>query len=162
MIKFELILPIDMDFGKALFHLNSNLGYNLYRTYLLFHRELIRALKGYSITPEQWQVLIILWNHGSVTPTEISRVTLQDLPSISRMLVRMERNGWVKKEENSDDGRSFKVALTQRGLDSKVEMMTTLERHYAKFLKEVPAQTNYNIKQELLKLRAMIGDYTPK
>ena len=61
-------LTTTMDFGKALFHLNNNLGYNLYRAYLLFHRELIRALKAYSVTPEQWQVLIILWNHGSVTP----------------------------------------------------------------------------------------------
>lgn len=151
-----------MDFGKTLFHLNSNLGYNLYRTYLLFHRELIRALKGYSVTPEQWQVLIMLWNHGSVTPTEISRVTLQDLPSISRMLVRMERNGWIEKEGNEADGRSFRVKLTQRGVESKSEMMKSMEVHFAKFLKSVPAQTNYSIKQELVKLRTMLGDYTPK
>ena len=151
-----------MGFDKALFHLNSNLGYNLYRTYLLFHRELIRALKGYSVTPEQWQVLIILWNHGSVTPTEISGVTLQDLPSISRMLVRMERNGWIEKEGNEADGRSSKIKLTQRGVESRQEMMLDLEKHFASFLKGVPAQTNYNIKQELVKLRTMLGDYTPK
>uniref|UniRef100_UPI004055EA38 MarR family winged helix-turn-helix transcriptional regulator n=1 Tax=Roseivirga sp. TaxID=1964215 RepID=UPI004055EA38 len=151
-----------MGFDKALFHLNSNLGYNLYRTYLLFHRELIRALKGYSVTPEQWQVLIILWNHGSVTPTEISGVTLQDLPSISRMLVRMERNGWIEKEGNEADGRSFRIKLTQRGVESKQEMMLDLEKHFAAFLKGVPAQTNYNIKQELVKLRTMLVDYTPK
>jgi DNA-binding MarR family transcriptional regulator len=151
-----------MGFDKALFYLNSNLGYNLYRTYLLFHRELIRALKGYSVTPEQWQVLIILWNHGSVTPTEISRVTLQDLPSISRMIARMERNGWVQKENNEADGRSFKIKLTQRGVESKQEMMLNLEKHFSAFLKEVPAQTNYNIRQELVKLRTMLGDYTPK
>ena len=151
-----------MDFGKALFHLNNNLGYNLYRTYLLFHRELIRALKTYDVTPEQWQVLIILWNHGSVTPTEISKVTLQDLPSISRMLVRMERNGWVEKLQNPKDGRSFRVKITLKGENNKQEMMQVLERHFADYLQNVPAELNYHIKQELLKLRAVIGDYTPQ
>ncbi|GAB5526477.1 MAG: MarR family transcriptional regulator [Roseivirga sp.] len=150
-----------MDFGKALFHLNSNLGYNLYRTYLLFHRELIRGLKAYGVTPEQWQVLIILWNHGSVTPTEISRVTLQDLPSISRMLVRMERNGWTERVVNEKDGRSFRVILTDKGKNQKNEMMLALEKHFAQFLKNVPAEMNYGIKQELLKLRAILQDYTP-
>ena len=151
-----------MDFGKALFHLNNNLGYNLYRTYLLFHRELIRALKGYGVTPEQWQVLIILWNHGSVTPTEISSVTLQDLPSISRMLVRMERDAWIEKEKNDDDGRSFKVKITSKGAQNKNEMMQVLEKHFSEFLRNVPAETNYHIKQELLKLRVALGDYTPR
>lgn len=150
-----------MDFGKALFHLNSNLGYNLYRTYLLFHRELIRGLKAYGVTPEQWQVLIILWNHGSVTPTEISKVTLQDLPSISRMLVRMERNGWTERVVNEKDGRSFRVILTDKGKNQKNEMMLALEKHFAQFLKNVPAEMNYGIKQELLKLRAILQDYTP-
>lgn len=150
-----------MDFGKALFHLNSNLGYNLYRTYLLFHRELIRGLKAYGVTPEQWQVLIILWNHGSVTPTEISKVTLQDLPSISRMLVRMERNGWTERVVNEKDGRSFHVILTDKGKNQKDEMMLALEKHFALFLKNVPAEMNYGIKQELLKLRRLLNDYTP-
>ncbi len=150
-----------MDFGKALFHLNSNLGYNLYRTYLLFHRELIRGLKAYGVTPEQWQVLIILWNHGSVTPTEISKVTLQDLPSISRMLVRMERNGWTERVVNEKDGRSFHVILTDKGKNQKNEMMLALEKHFALFLKNVPAEMNYGIKQELLKLRTLLNDYTP-
>ena len=150
-----------MDFGKALFHLNNNLGYNLYRTYLLFHRELIRALKGYGVTPEQWQVLIILWDHGSVTPTQISSVTLQDLPSISRMLVRMERNGWTRRVVNEKDGRSFHVELTEKGQGKKSEMMLVLEKHFAQFLKGVPAEMNYGIKQQLLQLRTLLHDYTP-
>lgn len=150
-----------MDFGKALFHLNNNLGYNLYRAYLLFHRELIRALKAYSVTPEQWQVLIILWNHGSVTPTEISRVTLQDLPSISRMLVRMEKNGWIVRVENEEDGRSFHVQLTELGRKSKNEMIISLDNHFNSYLKDVPKEMHEGIRNELLQLRSKLGDYTP-
>lgn len=150
-----------MDFGKALFHLNNNLGYNLYRAYLLFHRELIRALKGYKITPEQWQVLIILWNHGSVTPTEISSVTLQDLPSISRMIVRMEKNGWIERVVNEEDGRSFHVVLTEKGRKSKNEMIIKLDNHFAGYLKEVPRVLHDEIRSELQNLRSHLGDYTP-
>lgn len=150
-----------MDFGKALFHLNNNLGYNLYRAYLLFHRELIRALKAYAVTPEQWQVLIILWNHGSVTPTEISRVTLQDLPSISRMLVRMEKNGWIQRFDNEEDGRSFHVVLTEKGRKSKNEMIIKLDSHFKSYLNEVPKDLHDGIINELLQFRGKLGDYTP-
>ena len=150
-----------MDFGKALFHLNNNLGYNLYRAYLLFHRELIRALKSYGVTPEQWQVLIILWNHGSVTPTQISKVTLQDLPTISRMLVRMERNGWIDRVQNEEDARSFHVVLTDKGRKSKNEMIIQLNNHFVGFLKEVPKHTHDEIRNGLRQLRSLLGDYTP-
>jgi len=150
-----------MEFGKALFHLNNNLGYNLYRAYLLFHRELIRALKGYGVTPEQWQVLIILWNHGSVTPTQISKVTLQDLPTISRMLVRMERDQWVSRIQNEEDGRSFHVVLTEKGRKSKNEMIIQLDNHFAGFLKKVPKDAHDQIRNELQQLRELLGDYTP-
>ncbi len=150
-----------MEFGKALFHLNNNLGYNLYRAYLLFHRELIRALKAYGVTPEQWQVLIILWNHGSVTPTQISGVTLQDLPSISRMIVRMEKNGWIQRVVNQEDGRSFHVELTEKGRKSKNEMIIKLDNHFAGYLKEVPRNLHDDIRNELQSLRSHLGDYTP-
>jgi len=40
-------------------------------------------------------------------------------------------------------------------------MMLTLEKHFAQFLKQVPAEMNYGIKQELLKLRTLLHDYTP-
>ncbi|HEY9116486.1 MAG TPA: MarR family transcriptional regulator [Roseivirga sp.] len=150
-----------MDFSKALFHLNNNLGYNLYRAYLLFHRELIRALKEYAVTPEQWQVLIILWNHGSVTPTEISKVTLQDLPSISRMLVRMESNEWIQRIDNAEDGRSFHVVLTEKGRKSKNEMIIKLDNHFKKYLNEVPKELHDSIIGQLLQFRGQLGDYTP-
>ena len=42
--------------------LQDSLGYNLYRVSLLFRRELIRALSEYGLTPEQWQVLVVLWS----------------------------------------------------------------------------------------------------
>lgn len=152
----------NMNFGKALSRLNNNLGYNLYRSYLLFHRELMRALRGYGVTPEQWQVLIILWNHGRVTPSEISKVTLQDAPTISRMLVRMEKNGWILRISNQEDGRSFYVELTEKGKRNKNEMIISLDNHFHKYLSKIPKNVHQEIKQNLKELRRLLGDYTPE
>ena len=78
--------------------LDEQIGFNLYRLSLLFRRELLRCLDEYSLTPEQWQALVTLRGKDRLSQSEIAAVTLQDAPTVSRMLARMERDGWVHRE----------------------------------------------------------------
>ena len=72
-------------------HLENTLAFNLFRASTLMRRAFIRGLKDFDLTPEQWQVLALLYEFESITPTEISKITLQDLPSVTRMLARLEK-----------------------------------------------------------------------
>jgi DNA-binding MarR family transcriptional regulator len=38
--------------------------------------------KGLAITPEQWIVLVLLWEHDGRTPSELRATTLRDRPTI--------------------------------------------------------------------------------
>lgn len=138
--------------------LNEQLGYNLYRAALLFRRELIRALREYELTPEQWQTLVSLWSHGPLTPTEIARVTLQDLPSISRMLSRMEKRGWIGRLEDPRDGRSFRVELTREGRHLKRDLPPLLFRHFESVLARFPEPRRQELLGLLKELRRVLGD----
>lgn len=137
------------------FTLDRQLGYNLNRTALLFRRELIRVLRPYSrMTPEQWQTLASLWeaNHP-LSPTEISRVTLQDLPSLSRMLRRMEEHGWIRKTPDENDMRSFRVELTPTGHCLKQKLPEKVLEHFRPFLAPLTRQEANQLLQLLNKLR---------
>ena len=69
------------------------------------------------------------------------------------MLVRMERNEWVERVENEEDGRSFHVILTQKGRKSKNEMIICLDNHFSGYLNEVPKELHDDIEIELQVLR---------
>ncbi len=45
---------------------------------------------GLSMTPEQWAVLVRLWERGDMTQNELCDTTLKDKPTISRILDGME------------------------------------------------------------------------
>jgi len=73
----------------------------------------------------------------------------------------MEKNGWIQRVVNQEDGRSFHVELTEKGRKSKNEMIIKLDNHFAGYLKEVPRNLHDDIRSELQSLRSHLGDYTP-
>ncbi|WP_199243094.1 MarR family winged helix-turn-helix transcriptional regulator [Vitiosangium sp. GDMCC 1.1324] len=141
--------------------LNDQLGYNLYRAALLFRRELIRALREHDLSPEQWQTLASLWAHGPLSPSEIARVTLQDLPSISRMISRMEKRGWIVRVEDPKDGRSFRVDLTWEGRQLQAVLPPLIFEHFEEVLDGFPELRRRRLLELLQELRQVLGDPTP-
>ena len=56
------------------------------------NRQLSRNFKKYevNITPEQWTVLIYLWEKDGVTQQELCNATYKDKPSMTRLIDNME------------------------------------------------------------------------
>lgn len=140
--------------------LEDQLGYNLNRTAMLFRRELMRALRPFgSMTPEQWQTLNVLWSsEHPLSPSQIRDVTLQDLPSISRMIKRMEEQGWVKRKPDPQDGRSFRVELTAKGRNLEQKLPVALLDHFQAILSVLGEEESQSLMMALKKLRAALGD----
>jgi DNA-binding MarR family transcriptional regulator len=140
------------------FDLDEQLGFNLYRVAMLFKREHARALREYSLTPEQWQALATLWVHGALSQSEIARVTLQDAPTVSRMLARMERNGWLRRQPDPNDARSSVVQLTSQGQRLREVLPPKLVRHFRAYLRKVPEAQQQQLLRLLRELRIATGD----
>ena len=141
-------------------NLEDQLGYNLNRTAMLFRRELIRALRPYEgMTPEQWQTLNVLWqSETALSPSEIREITLQDLPSISRMIKRMEDNGWIKRGADATDKRSFRVELTPSGRKLEKEVPPALLGHFQEILGPLSEAETRALLKSLKKLRKQMED----
>ena len=93
------------------------IGFWLNRVYQRTRSEMYRtfAEHGEDVTPEQWMILIRLWERDGLSQNEVSELTLKDAPTISRIVRVMERRGYVERRTSDADGRVQLVHLTRRG-----------------------------------------------
>ncbi len=75
-----------------------------------------KELDQFGITPEMAHILDILsQNDGSTTMNEIAAITVRRHHSISTQIVRMEKQGLVKKNKRHTDHRGYNVLITPKG-----------------------------------------------
>jgi DNA-binding MarR family transcriptional regulator len=99
-------LTVEDPFGKFV-HLTERLLVNrLQRNF--------RAA-GYSITAEQWHVLINLWEQDGQTQQQLSEKTEKDKGNITRLISGLEKRNILVRIPNYSDGRSKLIYLTSKG-----------------------------------------------
>ena len=83
------------------------------------NRKLIRNFRknDIDITPEQWTVLIFLWEKDGVTQQELCNATFKDKPSMTRLIDNMEKQHLVVRIANKEDRRTNLIHLTKTGKD---------------------------------------------
>jgi DNA-binding MarR family transcriptional regulator len=74
-----------------------------------------RRLKGQEITLTQCEVLLALAESGPIRQTDLADQILVNKATLIPMIERLERQGWIKKQSNADDHRSYFLALTDAG-----------------------------------------------
>jgi len=75
------------------------------------------ALAGTGVRPSEFAVYSQLGVAGPMTPREISRRLGLTASTLSGILAAIERRGDVRRRDNPDDGRSYRVELTADGKD---------------------------------------------
>lgn len=71
--------------------------------------------EGLDITPEQWSVLMYLWQQDGVNQREIADGTYKDKPSITRLIDNLEKQGLLFRKQDNVDRRTNKIFLTKEG-----------------------------------------------
>ena len=141
--------------------LENALGYNFNRVYVLLRREFLRALAEYNMTPEQWYVMMTLWSTGHpLNQRDIIRMTLKDKPTVSRMVQRLEKNGWIEKAVSQFDGRVTIIQPTKKGVALKKEVPQKLISHFDTFWKQLGEEDEQILFRILKKLRHILADYS--
>jgi DNA-binding MarR family transcriptional regulator len=140
--------------------LEHALGYNIYRVSLIFRRELMAALSPYRMTPEQWQTMAMLWAADApLIQEEIAQGTLKDKFTVSKILRRLERDGWVDRKPCARDGRATEISSTRKGRAMRESVQARLEEHFQERLRDFPAAEEESLMAALKKLRSLLGDY---
>ncbi|MGY3804633.1 MarR family winged helix-turn-helix transcriptional regulator [Pigmentibacter ruber] len=103
----------------------------IYKLSMLLRREFLTALKKYQLTPEKWQILTAVWeNIQPVNQNCLARITSKDKPSISRLIIGMEKKGWIEREINPDDMRAYLIKATSKSFELKESIINDLFSHF--------------------------------
>ena len=88
------------------------------------------SLRGQGLSDQQWRVLRVLGEHGTVETGRVAREAYILGPSLTGVLARMERDGLVRRQRDPADQRRTVVEATSRGLKLVKKLSHTVEAHY--------------------------------
>jgi DNA-binding MarR family transcriptional regulator len=77
---------------------------------------LARALSGTELRADEYAVYSVLFERGSLTPTQLAASLAMPVTTTLDYLRVMTRRGHVQRAPNPADGRSYTVSLTLDGL----------------------------------------------
>ena len=81
-----------------------------------FLRESQRLFRPYGLTGAQYNVLNVLAaREEAISQRELSDVLVVDRSNVTGLLDRMEKAGWVKREDDPADRRVYRISLTVAG-----------------------------------------------
>lgn len=95
--------------------LESSLGYYLSKARNVLVERTDRAVKPLGLTAQQIGVVLMLSSGRADTPFELSRAMSYDSGSMTRLLDRLEKKGFVVRTRSDADRRMVKLELTPQG-----------------------------------------------
>ncbi|WP_233832997.1 MarR family winged helix-turn-helix transcriptional regulator [Paraburkholderia sp. ZP32-5] len=98
--------------------LTTSLGYYLTKARNVLVERTDRAVKPLGLTAQQIGVILMLSSRRASTPFELSRAMSYDSGSMTRLLDRLEKKGFIVRSRSNDDRRMVKLELTQQGHDA--------------------------------------------
>ena len=107
-------------------------------------------LNGLEITPEQWTVLIFLWEKDGVTQQELCNATFKDKPSMTRLIDNMERQHLVVRISDKRDRRTNLIHLNKDGKELEERARGLANQTLQEALYGVTAE-ELDISQEVLR-----------
>jgi DNA-binding MarR family transcriptional regulator len=122
------------------------------RVSAVLNRSLYRNFRanGIDISPEQWTVLLYLWEKDGVTQQELCNATYKDKPSMTRLLTNMENRKLIVRGGNDKDRRVHLVHLTEKGKGLEPRMRIITSRTLKDALKDISTD-DLNVCQAVLR-----------
>lgn len=133
--------------------LDSKIGWVLGQVYALSVHCAVRNLGCDPITPEgRWFLSIVGILGEDATPSEVAKVMVRKINSVSGMLERMEEKGYIRKRRVRSGGK-FKVRIVLTEAGGRVARWEDKTVRYPDILGSLSAEEKQELWRLLLKVR---------
>lgn len=105
--------PLDPDFD-----LDDYVIYNLARAVATYNEVMATALKKYRLDTTKWRILMLLDKKSPQSVSELGQGAVTRMPTLTKMLHRMEKEGLIKRRTLSEDRRVVQVSMTENAAEN--------------------------------------------
>lgn len=88
------------------------------------------SLREHGLSDQQWRVLRVLGEYGTVETGRVAREAFIVGPSLTGVLARMERDELISRSRDPADQRRSVVEATPRGKKLVATLSRSIEAHY--------------------------------
>jgi len=135
----------------------ESLGFHCSLTYRAFATALESRLHGSGVSQAQFLALVHLVALGPLAQVEIAERLSIAPATVARLVDRMERDGWVTRESDPEDGRRNQVVPTERAAQAWEELSQVGRDILGVAYRGVHPAEIETVKRILAKVRANLG-----
>jgi DNA-binding MarR family transcriptional regulator len=146
--------PSDLpDFAKKL-KLDEGVGF-MARVLVGLATSIYEEVTGQTdITPQQFGVLLTLYQQGAMTLGEITKATRADLSTTGEMVRRMTDRGLVTRAAGKEDRRTISISITKNGVTALLALVPQMPKLHERLLAPIPAEQRRQFLQNLKRIVA--------
>lgn len=100
----------------------------------------LRQEAGDDLSPSTTSALATIEHHGPLTPSRLAELERIKRPTATRVLRRLEEEGYIARSADPDDGRSTSICITTEGRSLLKKLRSRKNAYLAKRLRELPAE----------------------
>lgn len=93
--------------------LSRNFGFVLNDVARTLRTAYDRRVRSLGLTRSQWWVLNHLFRNPGLTQSELAELLEIEKPTLGRLLDRLEKKGWVRREHDARDRRAWRIYLAE-------------------------------------------------
>ncbi|WMN11180.1 MarR family transcriptional regulator [Marivirga salinae] len=134
-------------------YLEKQLCFPLYAASRLTTKLYAPYLNDLDITYPQYLVMLVLWEHEEQTVNKIGERLLLESNTLTPLLKRLEKKGFIYRKRSETDERTVVVSLSKEGDKLKLKAAEIPEKIIGSFRDETISETEiYAFKEMLEKL----------
>ena len=92
--------------------IDGKLCFGIYNANKKFNRFYQHVLGNYGLTYPQYAVMLVLWKHTPITVRELGSYVDLDSGTLTPLLKKLQKNGWVIKSRSTKDERVVNINIT--------------------------------------------------
>ncbi|MBE6236067.1 MAG: MarR family transcriptional regulator [Bacteroidales bacterium] len=95
--------------------LENQLCFPLYACAKEVIRRYTPLLEPLGLTYTQYIAMMVMWEHKSISVRDMGKLLFLDSGTLTPMLKKMERAGWISRKRSVEDERMMVISITERG-----------------------------------------------
>ena len=143
--------------ADAGFDLEDYLLYNLVRTAATYNDEMAKALKRYRLDTMKWRILMLLNDRSPSSVGELARRSVTKMPTLTRVLIRMEEEGLIVRQADAGDKRYVQVTMTPMAVKTLKAVQAIGQKVFERAIEGVNAEDIAAMTEMLVRIRANLG-----